>query len=465
MVVRAAVWKSTPQPVPAGLPLLILCSLSTVVTSGAYDYVTAGADPRFALYGVNAHLAALLVTIAVAASFVRSNARATFLSALTLIASLMWLLWLGAALAHWVSPYDRAKPISAAGDAVFALSLIWWGGAVLALLRSIEPEGRFKLWRTVGLWVSLVLVTSALPYEPLFHGHAFDHRLTNLWEYVAAYRNGSFARDAAPKPPAVDRARLELAQPALMDAQISRLVPRVSGKINVYAIGIAGSSDQNVFVKELNGGLHAIASAIPLGGGIVRMVNNIDTVKSFPVASRQNFAASVRAVARVMNRDKDVLLLFMTSHGSEDGLALYFRGAFYGNLAPADVAAALDDAGIKNRVVIVSACYSGVFLKPLANEHTIILTAADDKHPSFGCSNEREWTYFGDAFFHRSLLPGKDLEQAFQHAKADIARWEARDGVQPSNPQGYFGKALMSELAPLFVKTASAGASLSVAGR
>src|SRR5207244_1622355 len=112
-----------------------------------------------------------------------------------------------------------------------------------------------------------------------------------------------------------------------------------------------------------------------------------------PWASRQNFAAAVHAVAKVMDKDEDVLILFITSHGGTPGVALQLPGITV-PLAPAEVAAALKKEGIKNRVVIVSACYSGVFVKPLGNTDSIILTAADDKSPSFGCAPGRNWTYF-----------------------------------------------------------------------
>lgn len=87
---------------------------------------------------------------------------------------------------------------------------------------------------------------------------------------------------------------------------------------------------------------------------------------------------------------------------------------------------------------------------------TLVLTAADEDHPSFGCSNEREWTYFGDAFFNHSLRPGVTIEQAFLAAKVMISQWEVRDGLTPSNPQGYFGPALMRELAPLYLTSQNA---------
>ena len=111
-------------------------------------------------------------------------------------------------------------------------------------------------------------------------------------------------------------------------------------------------------------------------------------------------------------------------------------------LTPQQVAATLDGEGIKNRVVIVSACFSGIFVPPLANDNSIVITAADAKHTSFGCAPERDWTYFGDAFFHQSLHPGADFENAFDHARVLIHGWEMMDHATPSNPQGSFGRAL-----------------------
>jgi hypothetical protein len=152
-----------------------------------------------------------------------------------------------------------------------------------------------------------------------------------------------------------------------------------------------------------------------------------------------------------MDKDEDVLLLFMTSHGSRGGVGLMLPGAVRALLSPQDVAEVLDHEGIKQRIVIVSACYSGVFIKPLANDNTIVLTAADDNNPSFGCANERKWTYFGDALFSRSLKPGADLVRAFEQARTLIAEWESSEGKPSSNPQASFGAALLKRLAPLYL--------------
>ena len=130
-------------------------------------------------------------------------------------------------------------------------------------------------------------------------------------------------------------------------------------------------------------------------------------------------------------------------------MGLVLADAFSSVLSPDHVASVLDREGIRNRVVIVSACYSGMFTKRLASPDSIVLTASDESSPSFGCSNEREWTYFGDAFFNQSLGEGVSLEQAFEDAKVKISQWETRDELPPSSPQGHFGAVISEKLAKL----------------
>jgi hypothetical protein len=43
-----------------------------------------------------------------------------------------------------------------------------------------------------------------------------------------------------------------------------------------------------------------------------------------------------------------------------------------------------------------------------------------------------------------------DFENAFDHARVLIHRWEMTDGVVPSNPQARFGRGLVGKLARFF---------------
>jgi hypothetical protein len=104
-----------------------------------------------------------------------------------------------------------------------------------------------------------------------------------------------------------------------------------------------------------------------------------------------------------------------------------------------NLSSALRDSGIKWRVIVISACYAGAFIEALKDEHTAIIAAADADRTSFGCSDDRALTYFGEAFY-RDALPGADsLRQAFGRASLEISKREQQEDVTPSKPQAFFG--------------------------
>jgi Peptidase C13 family len=109
-------------------------------------------------------------------------------------------------------------------------------------------------------------------------------------------------------------------------------------------------------------------------------------------------------------------------------------------LSPGALAGMLSHTGIKHRIVVISACYSGVFVGPLANDNTMVITASDFDHSSFGCQDKVKWTYFGDAFFNTALRHTADLRSAFATALKLISVREKHEGLVPSNPQIAGGK-------------------------
>jgi hypothetical protein len=451
VVLRALAWRATPDVRQDSLGKLLVLTLGALVAALAADCVEAGWTSRFSFYGLNSAVAYLALLLAFVALVTPRPARMTVLSvmmAFTVLMSLLLIaLMLFAPARFWETVGTGLWTGRDFQIATFLFFVIWWGGAVLAALRSADPSPyRGRARRLALIYAATLVAYAVVPHQPVFRGHDFDLRTANLWERARTLL------EPEPPPPRrrVNRAWTELAQPALMDAAIEGLKPQERGQTDVYAIGIAGYAEQDVFIKELDGALAAFAKVLPVRERTLRLVNHVDTAKHTPAAIRANFAAAVRAIARKMDRDEDVLLLFMTSHGSQDGVALELPGLVNADLAPEDVAAVLDNEGIRNRIVIVSACYAGVFVKPLANDNTIVLTAADEKSTSFGCSNEREWTYFGDALFNHGLRPDASLEQAFADAKTKIGEWEARDGLPPSNPQAHFGPELTAKLARIY---------------
>jgi Peptidase C13 family len=118
-------------------------------------------------------------------------------------------------------------------------------------------------------------------------------------------------------------------------------------------------------------------------------------------------------------------------------------------LSPVDLQRALDESGIKWRVIIVSACYSGVFADALKSDDTLVVTASDSEHSSFGCDDERDLTYFGEAFLKDSVPTTKTLEAAFKKAAGLIQERESSEHKTPSHPQMSIGVHMREKLEEL----------------
>jgi hypothetical protein len=339
--------------------------------------------------------------------------------------------------------------------------VLFWVGAMFAVLRTFDVAAPFRVFaKVLALWAALFVAKNALPHAPVFAGPDYDSRNANLWE-VARSQQISPASGIGRKQqlasigPTFREAPFDAPKAVPVQTALGELAPQRPGVTDVYAVGLAGWSDQDVFRKELDGAFSSMGRVLPLKDRTIRLSNDPDA--GLPLADHKNFAAAVHTVAQVMDKNEDVLVLLMTSHGATDGVALQLPGKQVVILTPQEVANVLHNEGIKNRVVIVSACYAGVFMKPLADDDSIVLTAADETHTSFGCAPGRDWTYFGDALFNQSLQPGVDLKFAFSRARLMIAGWERMDRVAPSNPLGHFGPTLVEKLAPVFeaMQTAS----------
>lgn len=240
--------------------------------------------------------------------------------------------------------------------------------------------------------------------------------------------------EVAPPPP--EAARLA----NLLSSSLAAIQPQRPRRLDVYLV-VAALWDTPVFESEavqveqiLREHLGAEGRSIILTGGSGR------GQRRFPNATPANISAAIGHVASVMDPNQDLFVLFITSHGSPDGsTSLRQRSRLDGNLRPISLSAMLSQANIRNRVIIVSSCFSGAFIPPLQNEDTIVMTAAAADRTSFGCEPERDWTYFGDAYFNRAIRNGASLIDGFDQAKAQITTWETEQHLTPSNPQSAIG--------------------------
>jgi hypothetical protein len=169
------------------------------------------------------------------------------------------------------------------------------------------------------------------------------------------------------------------------------------------------------------------------GNRSLMLINDHEDRTTYPLASVSGLRYGLGLMAGRMNLDEDILVLLLTSHGSKEGGLTVRNGILplTQQLPPEDLRDALDATGIKWRIVIVSACYAGVFLEPLKSDTTLVITAADAEHNSFGCADDRDLTYFGEAFLRDALPKASSLEAAFQTARVAIEQRERAEQRRP----------------------------------
>src|SRR5262249_24509970 len=121
----------------------------------------------------------------------------------------------------------------------------------------------------------------------------------------------------------------------------------------IAAFGL--SDEQNVFHSEATQAAAILARRY--AHGVTPLVYT-NTRRASRATVTNLRAALTRAAAR-MDRENDVLFVFLTSHGSRDGIALK-AGRRFGVLTPAQLGALLRATGVRNKVLIISACFSGI---------------------------------------------------------------------------------------------------------
>ena len=238
-------------------------------------------------------------------------------------------------------------------------------------------------------------------------------------------------------------------QPRLLQQALNGIEPSISGETDWYFMGVAGFADQNVFRSEINKVRELFDVRFGTSGRSLSLINNAYSWLDEPIATKTSISRGLKRIGQQMNADEDVLFLTLSSHGNQDIIQLANPPLAMENLDAAWLREALDASGIRWRVIVVSACYSGSFIDELASPTTVVITASAADKPSFGCTNTAEMTYFGQAFFAESLRSNTSFESAFKDARIRVHERESVMGFEPSEPQMSIGS-LMETALPAF---------------
>lgn len=247
-----------------------------------------------------------------------------------------------------------------------------------------------------------------------------------------------------PEPPAQ-----QLAEHRRIDSALAALKPQRPGVVDAYVVVVALDGDP-VFSREAREAGRVLASRFDATGHTIVLANDEGASKADAPGSPHTLELALARVAELMDRDEDVLVLYSTSHG-EPGMGLVYKDLQRGGglISPARLAEVLRSLGIKNRLLILQACFSGQFIPQLRDSSSIVVTAAAADRSSFGCKAGNDWTFFGDALINHAFRQPLPLDTQLRRAMILIGAAEDRDQLEPSNPQVSVGSGIARWLNPL----------------
>lgn len=305
-------------------------------------------------------------------------------------------------------------------------------------------KGEFRSWRFDGQGV--LLQADGQTYSGGFARGEYSGEGTlshrDGSQQKGTWAAGQLRQDAAGKllPNPLEIGLLE--QGAMLEKALAAIPPSTPA-IELYGVSLGGDGKQSVFLREADYVANLLGERFG-ARGVVRLVNHRDHLADRPMATRETLARTLRTLAE-RSGPEDLIFIYLTSHGSHDHqLVLDMPGLKLNDLSASELASLLAPLKDRYKVLVISACYSGGFIPALKNDKTLIMTAARSDRVSFGCSEEADFTYFGEALFAKAFQQTDDLKQAFALASSTVAKREKEEQFEPSEPQLWAPEAVIT---------------------
>lgn len=216
---------------------------------------------------------------------------------------------------------------------------------------------------------------------------------------------------------------------------LANLRPQQPGVVDAFVVVAALDTDP-VFNREAREAGRVLARRFDADGRTIVLAEDEGGDRAAAAGTPTHLGAALARAGAMMDSDEDVLILYATTHGTPRA-GMNYKHVAYGSglLAPDQLAAMLDASGLRNRLIIIQACYSGQFVPTLAAPRTVVATAASAMNPSFGCSPGNDWTFFGHALINLAMRQPDTFARQFRRAMVAIIGWEQKLGIESSNPQ------------------------------
>ncbi|MGV7222684.1 MAG: C13 family peptidase [Nitrospinales bacterium] len=280
----------------------------------------------------------------------------------------------------------------------------------------------------------MALSAFLLPAAYFQYEDSWDEAYLNY--QIKSWQEEAASVDTGLSYPDLNAEEIMFDQPKQIHDALANLRPSTPNSTDMYFISFGSYGYQNVFMNEALQFKEMFDKRFNSGGRSLAMVNNPDTVENHPLATYTNLREVLSRMAESMNVEEDILFLFLTSHGSrEHYLSVNMPSLPLNDIHADSLADAVKESGIKWKVYIVSACFSGGFIESLKDETSLIITSARKDRSSFGCSDDAEYTYFGRAFFQHGLEETNSFTEAYPIAASTVYSWEEDEGFKHSYPQ------------------------------
>lgn len=336
-----------------------------------------------------------------------------------------------------------SNPVFGEIDPDYGFGILW---LVASPLCAIALLLSFRNWAPQSRWWQRLLAGFVLPLLALHLVERSDTWSSFYYSDTESYEAESVVERADAH---LDYAAEDLLamQDALVDAQLAQLLPQRPGKVDLYLLALAGDAAEDVFRNEVDAVETLFDQRFDTGGRSLSLINHVDTLPQVPMATLRNLRRTLEGLGRIVDAGEDIVFVFMTSHGSEDHQWQVQLGDLsLTPVEPDDLIEAYDNAGIRWRVSVISACYSGGYIDALAAPSSLVITAARADRTSFGCGADADLTYFGRAYFVEALRQTDDFIAAHGLAAARIRSREAAEGYEHSEPQISVGSAIAPQL-------------------
>ena len=285
---------------------------------------------------------------------------------------------------------------------IFDFAVMGWG--FLVLMRVVEvsllPDARPVWPRAIagGLLLAAPLVFSSL-----------------LTPSVSWWR-GPGPADVDARYPNPASEPVLASQQTLLDDALAALEDARPGTPDLYFVGFAGDAREDAYRADVLAAKKAMDDRWDTRDRSIALVNAPTTLLQLPMATVTHLRETLKEVAAAINPDEDVVMIYLAGPTDRDGnLGVVMPPLELAQLSPATLRSLLDEAGIRWRVVIVSACNAEGFVDALEGVESVVIAAAGTSGDA--CGHGAASTPLGDALFGDALASGDSIGKAIEAAR------------------------------------------------